>query len=110
MNNIIQKILSLTLLILITLLTFDYFKVIEFDKVLKNCFTFIIVISSVISSMGVILSKAPGVMKFINYVIILSLLLGGMLIITQNKLNLFIVIFLVFTISYSLIDMLYKSA
>ncbi|MGL4849209.1 MAG: hypothetical protein ACRC28_09830 [Clostridium sp.] len=109
MNKIIQKTLSLTLLILLTLLIFDYFKVIEFDKILKNSFTFIIVIFSIISAMSVILSSSPGFMKFINYVIIASLLLGGILIIISNKLNIFIAIFLLFTISYSLIDMLYKN-
>lgn len=109
MLKIIQKTLSLTLIILLTLLLFDYFKVIEFDKILKNSFAFIIIIFSIVSSMLVILSNSPGFMKFINYVIIASLLLGGMLIIINNKLNIFIGIFLIFTTSYSLIDMLYKS-
>ncbi|MGL5648669.1 MAG: hypothetical protein ACRDDY_12560 [Clostridium sp.] len=109
MNKIIQKTLSLVLLILLTLLIFDYFKVIEFDKILKNSFAFIIVTFSIISSMTVILSSSPGYMKFINYVIIISLFLGGILIISNNKFNIFVAIFLLFTISYSLIDMLYKN-
>lgn len=109
MIKIIQKTLSLTLIILLLLLFFDYFKVIEFDKILKNSFAFIIIICSVISSMLVILSNSPGFMKFINYVIIGSLVIGGMLIIVNNKLNIFVVLFLIFTTAYSLIDMLYKS-
>lgn len=108
MNNIVQKILSLTLLILITLLTFDYFKVIEFEKSLSEAFSFIIVIFAIVSAMGVILSSAPGIMKFINFVILFTLTVGGLLFIYKNTLNMFLIIFILFTVTYSLIDMLYK--
>lgn len=110
MNSQIQKIISLLLIILITLLAFDYFKIIEFSNVLKDSFSFLTLSLMLISSVSVITGKKAGIHKFINYVILSTSILGGLLLIFNSKMNFFIYICLLFTVVYATVDMLYKRA
>ncbi|MDO5039489.1 hypothetical protein [Clostridium sp.] len=110
MNSQIQKVISLLLIIFITLLTFDYFKIIEFSSILRESLSFLTLSLILISSVSVITGKKAGMHKFINYVILTTTLFGGLLLIYQSKVNFLICICLLFTIVYAIVDMLYKKA
>lgn len=110
MNKYIEKLISLLLVVLILLLTFNHFKIIQFSKVLKDSFSFITLILIIISSVTVINGKKAGIYKFINYIILISAVFGGIHIVINSKLNLSVYICLLFTLSYAIVDMLYKKA
>ncbi|MBM7835787.1 hypothetical protein [Clostridium sardiniense] len=110
MNKYIEKLISLLLVVLILLLTFNHFKIIQFSKVLKDSFSFLTLILIIISSVTVINGKKSGIYKFINYIILISAILGGIYVIINSKLNLSVYICLLFTLSYAIVDMLYKKA
>ncbi|WP_024613264.1 hypothetical protein [Clostridium sp. Ade.TY] len=110
MNSQVQKVISLLLIIFITLLTFDYFKIIVFSNILKEALSFLTLSLILISSVSVITGKKAGMHKFINYVILFAAILGGLLLIYKSKTNFLIYICLLFTIVYAIVDMLYKKA
>ncbi|MDQ0148775.1 hypothetical protein ACFO6R_00520 [Eubacterium multiforme] len=110
MNKYIQKIISLSLIVLILLLTLNHFKIIELSKILKESFSFITLILIIISSVSVLNGKKAGIYKFINYIILITAILGGIFVIINSKLNLSVYVCILFTLTYALIDMLYKKA
>ncbi len=109
MNKLILKVVSLCLVILITLLVLDYFKIITFTKVIKNILALITVILTVFSSTAVICTSKSGFNKFLNYVILMATIVGLVLFEINNALNNIIYVALLFTVVYALMDMLYKS-
>lgn len=108
MNKLIQKIVSLTLLFLISLLVLDYFKIIEFNNVLGSSLSFITIVLIVFSSTSVICTSKSGLNKFINYLILTSITVGIVFRIIYGKLNMVIYVALLLTVVYALMDMLYK--
>lgn len=108
MNKLIQKIVSLALLFLISLLVLDYFKIIEFNNVLGSSLSFITIVLIVFSSTSVICTSKSGLNKFINYLILTSITVGIVLRIIYGKLNMVIYAALLLTVVYALMDMLYK--
>lgn len=108
MNKTIQKIVSLALLFLISLLVLDYLKIIEFNNVLGNSLSFITIILIVFSSTSVICTSKSGLNKFINYLILTAITVGIVLRIIYEKLNMVIYAALLLTVIYALMDMLYK--
>ena len=108
MNKMIQKIVSLALLFLISLLVLDYFKIIEFNNVLGSSLSFITIVLIVFSSTSVICTSKSGLNKFINYLILTSITVGIVLRIIYGKLNMVIYVALLLTVVYALMDMLYK--
>ena len=108
MNKMIQKIVSLALLFLISLLVLDYFKIIEFNNVLWSSLAFITIVLIVFSSTSVICTSKSGLNKFINYLILTAITVGIVLRIIYGKLNMVIYAALLLTVVYALMDMLYK--
>ena len=90
MNKLIQKIVSLALLFLISLLVLDYFKIIEFNNVLGSSLSFITIVLIVFSSTSVICTSKSGLNKFINYLILTSITVGIVFRIIYGKLNMVI--------------------
>lgn len=109
MNKLILKIVSLCLVILITLLVLDFFRIITFTKIINNILSLITVILTVFSSTAVICTSKSNLNKFINYVILIATIVGLCLYQINNCLNNIIYVALLFTIVYALMDMLYKS-
>ncbi|MBE6047094.1 MAG: hypothetical protein E7213_01580 [Clostridium sp.] len=109
MNKLILKIVSLCLVILITLLVLDHFRIITFAKVVRNILSIITVILTVFSSTAVICTSKSAFNKFLNYVILLTTSVGLILFEINNSLNNIIYIALLFTVVYALMNMLYKS-
>ena len=108
MNKLIQKIVSLALLFLISLLVLDYFKIREFNNVLGSSLAFITIVLIVFSSTSVICTSKSGLNKFINYLILTAITVGIVLRIIYGKLNMVIYAALLLTVVYALMDMLYK--
>ena len=108
MNKMIQKIVSLALLFLISLLVLDYFKIIEFNNVLWSSLAFITIVLILFSSTSVICTSKSGLNKFINYLILTAITVGIVLRIIYGKLNMVIYAALLLTVVYALMDMLYK--
>lgn len=108
MNKLIQKIVSLALLFLISILVLDYFKIIEFNNVLGSSLSFITIVLIVFSSTSVICTSKSGLNKFINYLILTSITVGIVFRIIYGKLNMVIYVALLLTVVYALMDMLYK--
>lgn len=108
MNKLIFKFVSLCLVILITLLVLDYFRIITFTKMIKEILELITLILTVFSATAVICTSKSGFNKFINYVILITTTVGLVLYIIYNQLNNILYVSLLLTIVYSLMEMLYK--
>lgn len=108
MNKFVQKIVSLILLFLISLLVLDYLEIIEFNNVLHTSLSFITIVLIVFSSTSVICTSRSGLNKFINYLILAAITVGVVLKIIYGKLNMIIYAALLLTVIYALMDMLYK--
>ncbi|MGL4774492.1 MAG: hypothetical protein ACRC2K_13105 [Clostridium sp.] len=108
MKKFLKKFVSLCLILLISILIMDQFKILEFSNTSRDIFIFLTLICIVISSFSVILTSSSKINKFINYIIFLSTIAGGVIFIMQPKINVFILICLGTSFLYSLSDMLYK--
>lgn len=108
MNKIIEKTVSLVLLILITLLTLDYFKIIIFNKTIGQCLSLCTVILIVFSATSVICTSKSGMNKFISYIILASISTGLIFTIINGNLNIIVYVSLILTVVYALMDMIYK--
>lgn len=110
MNKYIQKVISLLLVILITLLTFNHYKILVYSNKLQDVFSFLTLALILISSVNVINISKSGLNKFINYIILISAIIGGILLIIDYKSKIVVYVCLLFTIVYAIMDMLYKKA
>ncbi|AIY83094.1 MAG: hypothetical protein KIB43_00500 [Clostridium baratii] len=110
MNRYIQKVISLLLVILITLLTFNHYKILVYSNTLKDVFSFLTLALILVSSVNVINMSKSGLNKFINYIILISAIIGGILLIIDYKTKIVVYVCLLFTIVYAIMDMLYKKA
>lgn len=108
MKKFITNFISLCLIILIFLLIMNRLNIVTFSTTLNSIFTFLTLILIVISSFSVILIGSSKLDKFINYIIFLSTITGGIYFIMNPQLNIFILVCLGTSLSYSLKDMLYK--
>lgn len=108
MNKMIQKFVSLSLLLLITLLVLNYLKIIEFNTILRDSLSFITIVLILFSSTSVICTSRSGLNKFINYLILAAITVGVVVKIIYGKLNMIIYAALLLTAIYALMDMLYK--
>ena len=108
MNRYIQKVISLLLVILITL--FNHYKILVYSNTLQDVFSFLTLALILISSVNVINISKSGLNKFINYIILISAVTGGILLIIDYKTKIVVYICLLFTIVYAIMDMLYKKA
>lgn len=109
MNKMISKIVSLSLVILITLLTLDYFRIISFTRVLSDSLSLITVILIIFSSTIGICTSKSGFNKFINYIILVATTAGLLIYVITSRLNNVLYIALLCTIVYALMDMIIKS-
>lgn len=110
MNKYIQKIISLFLVLLITLLTFNHYNIVNFSPTLRESFSFLTLALMIISSVSVISASKSGLNKFINYIILTTAIFGGILVIVDGKFNFIMAVCILFTIVYAIMDVLYKKA
>lgn len=108
MNKYIQKFVSLVLIIAISLLVLNELKIIVFTTQIKEILSFVTIVLMVFSSTTVICSNNSGIHKFINYLILLSVITGVIFMIIQKKLNVIIYASLILSVIYALLDMIYS--
>lgn len=110
MNKFFNKVTSFFLLFLLLVLSLNKLKVIDYSQDLRNIFYFLTLVLTIFTSINVILTNNSKLSKFINIVIILNLIIGGIISILETGLNIYIYICLIFTSIYCIVDMFYKKA
>lgn len=108
MKKLVTNFISLCLIILILLLVMNRLNIVNFSTTLNDIFSFLTLILIVVSSFSVILIGSSKLDKFINSIIFLSTIVGGVYFIMNPQLNIFILVCLGTSLTYSLKDMLYK--
>lgn len=108
MDKVIDKTLSIFLIMFIVFLILNEYYVIQFSDTLKNVFIFLTLILILMTSMKELVSNKSGFARFINGVILFCIIVGGVFSIVNKELNVFIYISLVFSMVFSLISLVYK--
>lgn len=108
MKKFITNLTSLCLIIFILLLIMNRLNIVNFSNTLNNVFSFLTLVLIVVSSFSVILIGSSKMDKFINSIIFISTIVGGVYFIINPQLNIFILVCLCTSLLYSLKDMLYK--
>ncbi|MCR6514396.1 MULTISPECIES: hypothetical protein [Clostridium] len=110
MHNVLQKLISLLVLFLLSLLTLNHFKIVILASPLYEILLFVTTALIIMSAISVINNCKSGFNKFLNYVILITAIFGGILVIVDSKLNIFVYICIAVSAIYSLMDMIYKKA
>lgn len=108
MNRYFQKFLSLISIILILLISLEYYSIIIFSKLTQQILYFSTLITILLSSSAIICSKQNKFKKFINYLIIIGTSIGVMLYISENTINLMLYISLIISFIYAVFDIFNK--
>lgn len=106
----LNKICSFFLLFLLALLALNEFQIMNYSTDLKKIFYFLTLVLTMFTSVTTLLTNKSGFFKFISFVIISALIIGGVTLILKPGLNLSLYICLILTVISSLIDMFYKAA
>lgn len=110
MKQILNKLLSISLIIVIIFLVLNEYYVIDFSSKLKDILIFIGLTLILIISLKEILTSSSKLSKFINTITVLCTIIGGVGAIITGQLNMFIYICIMFSVLYSFIDLVYKKA
>ncbi|MBW6408873.1 hypothetical protein [Clostridium weizhouense] len=110
MIKVINKVTSFLLLFFILVLLLNKVKVIDYSENLKNIFYFLTIILTLFSSTNVVITSKSGFLKFVNAIIILALIMGGIISILKPGLNIYIYICLLLTSIYCTLDIFYRKA
>lgn len=108
MDKVIDKILSIFLIMFIVFLLLNEYYVIQFSDTLKNVLSFLTLILLLIISMKELVTNKSGIARFINGVILFCTIVGGVFAIVNTSLNIFIYASLLFAMVFSLISLVYK--
>ena len=110
MNKFINRFLNILLIILITLLVLNQLYVIEFSSDLRNVFIFLTFIMILFTATKEILTGKSNFLKFINIVTLCSIIIGGVLSVINNQLNIFIYICILFSLFQCLFELIQNKA
>lgn len=108
MDKIIDKVLSIFLVMFIVFLVLNEYYVIQFSDTLKNVLSFLTLILLLIISMKELVTNKSGLARFINGIILFFIIVGGVFAIVNESLNVFVYISLIFALAFSLISLVYK--
>ncbi|WP_300385623.1 hypothetical protein [Clostridium sp.] len=107
---LVNRLISISLIFFIISLILNEYKIIEFSLSVKYTLYFLTFILIIVSSTKEIIINKSGLSKFINFVIIVAFLVGGVLSINKNQINNLIYLCILFSLSYGFIEILYKKA
>ena len=110
MNKFINRFLNILLIVFITLLFLNQLYVIEFSTDLKKIFIFLTFIMILFVATKEILTGKSNFLKFINIVTLCSIIIGGILSIINNQLNIFIYICILFSLFQCLFELIQNKA
>lgn len=108
MDKIVDKILSIFLIMFVVFLILNEYYVIQFSDTLKNVFSFLTLILILITAMKELVSNNSGFARFINGIVLFCTIVGGVFAIVNQSLNVFIYISLIFSMVFSLISLVYR--
>lgn len=108
MDKVIDKILSIFLIIFVVFLILNEYYVIQFSDILKDVISYLTLILILIISMKELITNKSGLIRFINGVILFCIIVGGVFAIVNSALNIFIYISLLFALVSSLVSLVYK--
>lgn len=110
MNKFINRFLNILLIVFITLLFLNQLYVIEFSTDLKKIFIFLTFIMILFVATKEILTGKSNFLKFINIVTLCSIIIGGVLSVLNNQLNIFIYICILFSLFQCLFELIQNKA
>ncbi|WP_294129694.1 hypothetical protein [uncultured Clostridium sp.] len=110
MNKFINGFLNILLIVFITLLLLNQLYVIEFSTDLKKIFIFLTFIMILFVATKEILTGKSNFLKFINIVTLCSIIIGGVLSVLNNQLNIFIYICILFSLFQCLFELIQNKA
>lgn len=110
MDKIIDKILSIFLILFVVFLILNEYYVIQFSDTLKGVISFLTLILILIISMKELITNKSGLIRFINGVILFCTIVGGVFAIVNSSLNIFIYTSLLFALVSSLVSLVYKKS
>ena len=110
MTKFINKFLNILLIVFITLLLLNQLYVIEFSTDLKKIFIFLTFIMILFVAIKEILTGKSNFLKFINIVTLCSIIIGGVLSVLNNQLNIFIYICILFSLFQCLFELIQNKA
>lgn len=110
MDKVIDKILSIFLIMLVVFLILNEYYVIQFSDTLKSVFAFLTLILILITSMKELITNKSGLSRSINGLILFCTIVGGVFSIVNSVLNIFIYVSLLFSLIFSLMSLVYKKS
>ena len=110
MNKFINGFLNILLIVFITLLLLNQLYLIEFSTDLKKIFIFLTFIMILFVATKEILTGKSNFLKFINIVTLCSIIIGGVLSVLNNQLNIFIYICILFSLFQCLFELIQNKA
>lgn len=108
MDKIIDKVLSIFLIMFVVFLILNEYYIIQFSDTLKSVLAFLTLVLILVISMKELITNKSGLARFINGVILFFIIVGGVFAIVNSNLNLFIYISLLFSMVFSIISLVYK--
>ena len=110
MNKVLSKILSVILVMLICFLILNEYYVIKFSDDLRNVFAFLAIVTIFLTSIAEIISKGFTFSKFLSFVILFSLIVGGTFAIINRQMNLLIYICILSSLIQGLVQLISSKA
>lgn len=110
MDKVIDKLLSIFLIMFVVFLILNEYYVIQFSDTLKNVLSFLTLILVLMTSMKELVSNKSVIARFINGVILFCTIVGGVFGIVNTSLNMFIYVSLLFSTVFALISLVYKKS
>ncbi|MGL5087415.1 MAG: hypothetical protein ACRC68_17140 [Clostridium sp.] len=110
MDKVIDKLLSILLIMFVVFLVLNEYYVIQFAETLKNVLLFLTLILILMTSMKELVSNKSVIARFINGVILFCTIVGGVFAIVNTSLNMFLYVSLLFSTVFSLISLVYKKS
>lgn len=110
MDKIIDKVLSIFLIIFVVFLILNSYYIIQFSDTLKSVLSFLTLILILMISMKELTLNKSGLIRFINGVILFCTIVGGVFAIINASLNLFIYASLLFSLVSCVVSLVYKKS
>lgn len=110
MNKFVNNFINILLVVFITLLCLNQLYVIEFSANLEKIFIFLTLIMILFIANREILTGKSNLIKFINIVTLCSIVIGGILSVLNNQLNILIYICILFSLFQCLFELIQNKA
>lgn len=108
MNKIIDKLLSILLIFSVVFLVLNEYYIIEFSDTIKNVLLFITLILVLMTATKEVFTSTSKLSKFLNLVILSCTIIGGVITVATNQINMFLIICTLGSVCLGFIELLYK--